>query len=145
MKYRAAEKEDLPWIKGILSQNNLPSEDCDSHIDNFIVSEKEGKIIGIGGLEICGMYGLVCSIAVISECRGRGIAKEIFTLLENRAHDRGIITLYLLTETAAGYFLKLGFSVNEREKIPQAIIKTKQFSELCPSTAKVMCRDIVRN
>jgi len=142
IQYRAATKEDLPRIKEILSQNNLPADDCGCHTENFIVSQKEGKIIGVGGLEVYGAFGLVRSIAVIPECRSQGIAREIFTLVEVLANDRGVNTLYLLTETAADYFRKLGFSVNSRAETPEAIAATKQFSELCPSTAEVMSRDI---
>ncbi len=143
MKYRSAAKDDLPMIKKILNHNNLPSEDCDSHVDNFFVSEIKGKIVGVGGLEVCGAFGLVRSIVVIPEYRGRGIAREIYNLVEGRAYDLGINSLYLLTETASEYFVKLGFSVKNRAEIPEAIIETKQFSELCPSTAKVMYCDIL--
>ncbi len=145
MRYRAAIKEDLPRIKAILRQSNLPTEDCDSHVDNFVVSEQGGKIIGVGGLEVHGVLGLVRSIAVIPEFRGKGISREILTLLEGRAYGGGINTLYLLTETTEKFFKSLGFSFKKRDEIPEAISKTKQYSELCPSSAKVMCRDIAGN
>lgn len=142
MKYRTAEKKDLAEIKEILKQSNLPTEDCDSHVDNFIVAEQERKIIGTGGIEIYGALGLVRSIVVIPEYRGKGISREILTILESRAYDRGVNILYLLTETAEEYFKNLGFSVKNRLETPEAIVNTKQFSNLCPSTAKVMRRDI---
>ncbi|NOY83755.1 MAG: GNAT family N-acetyltransferase [Nitrospirae bacterium] len=128
-----------------MSQNHLPSDDCDHHIDNFIIAEKEGEMIGTGAIEVCGVYGLVRSIAVIPEWRGRGIARKILTLLEDRAYEKGMNTLYLLTETAVAYFGKLDFSVNKRTETPEEITKTKQFRVLCPSTATVMCREIVRS
>ena len=145
MECRVAEKEDFPGIENILRESRLPADDCDGHIGNFIVIEQEGIIIGIGGFEACGILGLIRSIVVIPEYRGKGIGREILTFLENMAYDMGITTLYLLTETAENYFKNLGFSVKDRSEVPEAIVKTKQFSELCPASAKVMCREIVRN
>ncbi len=144
MQYRTAKKKDLTDIKKILKQSNLPTKDCDSHADNFIVVEQEGEIIAAGGLEIYGALGLVRSIVVIPEYRGKGISRKILTILEDRAYDRGVNTLYLLTETAEKYFKNLGFSVKKRSETPEAIVKTKQFSDLCPSSATIMHRDIIR-
>lgn len=145
MKYRVAISKDLPRIEEILKQSNLPAEDCLSHLDNFVVHEEKEKVVGIGGLEIYGQYGLLRSIVVIPEYRGRGITKEILAILENRAYKSGVQKFFLLTETASDYFIKLGFSVIEREETPAEIVKTRQFSELCPSSAKAMSRSIVRN
>ena len=109
--------------------------------DSFLAIQ-EGKFFGLGGLQICGAIGLVRSIVVVPEYRGRGIAREIYRLIESRAREIGIKALYLLTDTAAEYFLKLGFSVKNRNDIPTSVTQTKQFSELCPSSAKIMFREI---
>ncbi len=66
-------------------------------------------------------------------------------MLKGRAYDKKITTLYLLTETAVDYFLKLGFSISERIDAPKEIVRTRQFDELCPSTAKIMRLDIAGN
>tara|TARA_B100000315_G_scaffold157259_1_gene145865 strand:- start:376 stop:843 length:468 start_codon:yes stop_codon:yes gene_type:complete len=142
MKYREASSADLPVINKILECNKLPFEDCEEHIGNFFVVEEEGKFFGLGGLQICGAIGLVRSIVVVPEYRGRGIARGIYKLIEDRARDLGIDSLYLLTDTAEEYFLKLGFSVKDRNEIPASVTKTKQFRGLCPSSANVMFREI---
>ena len=142
MKYREASSADLPVINKILECNELPFEDCKEHIGNFFVVEEEGKFFGLGGLQICDEIGLVRSIVVVPDYRGRGIAREIYRLIESRAREIGIKALYLLTDTAAEYFLKLGFSVKNRNDIPTSVTQTKQFSELCPSSAKIMFREI---
>jgi len=142
MNHREATYTDLRAIKELLSSSNLPSEDCEEHIENFIVIEEKGKIIGVGGLEIRGVFGLVRSIVVVPEKRRKGIAKKIYKLIEEKAYSLGINTLYLLTESATEYFFLLGFIIKDRAETPISIMETKQFKELCPSSAKVMYREI---
>ena len=142
MNYREAIDADLQIIKELFDINKLPSDDCEDHIKHFLVIEEKGKIIGVGGLEICGTIGLVRSMAVIPELRGKGIAKSLYTLLEYRAHGLGIKTLYLLTESATEYFKNLGFIVQEHSEVPVSVMETRQFKELCPSSATVMFREI---
>ncbi len=142
MNHRQAPGEDLQEIKELLDINKLPSGDFEEHVENFIVIEEKRKIIGVGGLEIYGVIGLVRSIVVESAYRGRGISKNIYKLIEKKAHGFGVNTLYLLTESATDYFNKLGFVIQEREKVPKLIKDTKQYKELCPSSAVVMSRKL---
>lgn len=142
MNHRQATTADLQTIKELLNIGMLPSDDCDEHINNFIVIEENSEIIGVGGLEICGAIGLVRSIVVEPKYRVRGIGRKIYRLIEDKAHGLGIHTLYLLTESATEYFEKFGFVVQERFDVPVAIMETKQFKELCPSSAIVMFREI---
>ncbi|MCF6255530.1 MAG: arsenic resistance N-acetyltransferase ArsN2 [Gammaproteobacteria bacterium] len=144
MNYREATAADLTAIKTLLNSSKLPSDDCDEHIGNFIVAEDRGKIIGTGGLEICGADGLLRSIVITPEHRGNGIAKKIYQQIEDRAYSLDVSTLYLLTESATEYFKKLGFVIKKRSETPKSIMQTKQFRELCPSSATVMCRTDTR-
>jgi len=143
MKHREASSTDFLIIKELLNCSNLPSNDIEKYIENFIIIEKNNKIIGIGGLETYNQFGLVRSIVVKSEYRNNGIAKNIYGLIEKKAYALGIKTLYLLTETAIDYFKKLGFKIQNRSNVPKSIMRTKQFKELCPSSAVVMYRDIL--
>ncbi len=140
MNYREATAADLAAIKALLNASKLPSNNCDEHIENFIVAEYRGKIIGAGGLEICDTEGLVRSIVIAAEYRGNGIAQKIYQRIEDKAYHLAITALYLLTESATEYFKSLGFSIKQRSEIPTSIMQTKQFMELCPSSATIMCR-----
>ena len=143
MRHRRATEADSKIIRELLEENDLPSEDYEDHIESFIVVEESGKVIGIGGLEKCGAAaGLVRSIVVVPGHRGKRVANEIYMLIEDKAHNLGIKALYLLTESAAEYFKKLGFEVIERIEVPESVMKTRQFRDLCPASAVVMYRDI---
>ncbi len=143
MTCRDAAIADFPGIQELLSRSKLPNDDFVAHIKNFIVYVENHNIVAVGGLEICGAFGLLRSIAVASEHRGKGIAKKIYELLKVRAHGLGINRLYLLTESSIEYFANLGFRIMDRADAPELIMETKQFKELCPLSATLMYCDIL--
>ncbi|MCW9048324.1 MAG: arsenic resistance N-acetyltransferase ArsN2 [Gammaproteobacteria bacterium] len=142
MNYRDAADLDIKQIENLLRECGLPYNDLTSHIENFIVAEKRSIIIGVGGFEIYGEVVLIRSLAVSPEYRGIGVGGKIYALLERKVSNIGLKKLYLLTETAADYFKKTGFMIRDRGNIPEAITQTKQFKELCPSTAVVMYNEL---
>jgi amino-acid N-acetyltransferase len=52
----------------------------------------------------------------------------------------GIKTLYLLTMTAADFFLKIGYQVTQKDKVPKSIEKTEEFKNVCPVSAACLCK-----
>jgi N-acetylglutamate synthase-like GNAT family acetyltransferase len=144
VEIRVALKKDLPEITEIVRSSALPHEDCHEHWRGFFVAEQAGRIVAAGGLQVCGPVGLVRSVAVLTEHRGKGIGAEIYGRIETRALELGIDDLYLLTETASRYFEHLGFVERSRSDLPAAITATKQFRELCPRSATVMCKKLGR-
>ena len=145
MNYRDAVTQDLVQIENLLKKYNLPVNDISEYIDNFVISEEENKIIGVGGYETHEEIALIRSIAVAQEFRGKSIGVNIYYLLEKKIKHIGIKEVYLLTETAADYFKKLGFTIKERTNTPKAVMQTKQFKEICPSTAIVMFNRLAVN
>jgi amino-acid N-acetyltransferase len=133
-----ASPSDESQIRNLLSRFNLPFEDIREHLSHFIIARKEDKIIGCVGLEAHGPYGLVRSLAVAEEYRGMGIARILCARLMENASKLSIDNLYLLTETAAGFFEKLGYYRVDRNEAPDAIKSTREFTLLCPSTASFM-------
>lgn len=138
MRYRQAHSSDLVEVRELLESYELPAGDCKDHIDNFVVAENNNAIVGVGGFEHCGNLGLLRSFAVRHCDKGHGTAEQIFHLVKAKAIDSGVSQFYLLTTTASKYFARLGFSTCHRDDVPNPIKATKQFDELCPSTAAVM-------
>lgn len=138
MKYRDAVTSDIEQIESLLKEYSLPVNDIFENINNFIIAEQDNKIVGLGGFEKHGEIVLLRSITVTQEYRGKAIGKSIYQLLESKISRLGINQLYLLTETATDYFKNIGFTIKERTDVPEAVMRTKQFKELCPSTAVVM-------
>lgn len=138
MKYRDAVTSDIEQIESLLKEYSLPVNDIFENINNFVIAEQDNKIVGLGGFEKHGEIILLRSITVTQEYRGKAIGKSIYQLLESKISRLGINQLYLLTETATDYFKNIGFTIKERIDVPEAVMRTKQFNELCPSTAVVM-------
>jgi amino-acid N-acetyltransferase len=103
----------------------------------------DGEIIGTGGLEFFTDYALLRSVAVNSAQRGRGIGQGIVQELLLMAKLKPVIEVYLLTETAHDFFVKLGFSDVPRDAVPESIKESTEFSSVCPVSAACMVYKIV--
>jgi C_GCAxxG_C_C family probable redox protein len=139
---RAAATGDLAAIHALLDTAGLPAGDVADHLAHFVVAEDGAQVVGVGGLEACGSYGLIRSFAVAADYRGQGIARSLFERLWEHAGELGVEALYLLTTGAADYFARLGFAVVAREQAPEAIRDTRQFASLCPASAVLMRRPL---
>jgi len=142
IELRNAGKEDLPFIFDLLKGSNLPYEDISSKLDCLFVAYTSNEVVGIGGVEIYDEYGLLRSLVVKEELRGKGYGKRLCLKLMEQAKQKDVKELYLLTTTAKTFFEKLGFSLIERDEAPEVIRKTDEFSSLCPSTAVCMVKRI---
>ena len=81
-------------------------------------------------------------IAVSADARSQGLGARLLAALECEAAKSGIEVLYLITIDADGFFLKFGYTAVERAATPPKIRATREYSELCPGDAIVMCKDL---
>ena len=128
----------LSDIETLLRYCELPSEDCNEHIDSFFGITGGGKLRAIGALQILGSVALLRSIAVLPEYRGKGLAGIITQYLLDLARSKGVVELYLLTENAENYFTRFGFRIVDRDTVADEIKSTRQYTSLCPSSAQAM-------
>jgi amino-acid N-acetyltransferase len=56
----------------------------------------------------------------------------------DRARERGVREMYLLTTTAERWFPRFGFTRIAREQVPDAVRGSVEFREACPAFAAVM-------
>jgi N-acetylglutamate synthase-like GNAT family acetyltransferase len=136
-----ADSTDLAGIRELLASNALPTTDL-SHLQHFIVAKVHGVIAAVAGIEVYGADALLRSVCVHEAQRGRGLAVAACELLVARAHASGVRCLYLLTETASGFFERRGFTVCARAAVPAAIAATAEFRTLCPASAICMKREL---
>lgn len=138
---RLATKKDFPVITELLRASNLVTSDLEGENISFLVYETEAKIVGCIGLEIFGKQGLLRSLCTDVNYRGKGIGDKLVEALLSKAKNESITTLYLLTETADTFFEKRGFTAIARESANSAILKSRQFIELCPDSAVCMKKE----
>lgn len=134
---------DFEAVSALLLANDLLVSDLsDADMASFVGCRSEGTLVAVGGVQTCGNAGLLRSIATSSQHRGKGCGVQLVDTLEQRASSNRISSIYLLTETAADFFSRLGYTAIERAEVPEAIRSTQQFSALCPDSATCMMKSL---
>jgi len=131
---------DAPDLSAALSAAKLPTDDLTEGGRTFYRIRRGERTLGYGGYELHGENVLLRSIVIAPEARGHGIGRRATDLLLSRAAGDGARAAYLLTETAAPFFEKMGFARIERASAPADILATRQASSLCPSTAVLLAK-----
>ena len=138
VQVRPATPTDLTAVEDLLKRSDLPLDGVRESLSSFVVAERDGKVVGVAGLERCGGDGLLRSAAVDPEWRGRGLGRTLVERVIFNAESTGLRALYLLTTTAKKYFPIFGFHETTRDAVPAAVQATAEFSGACPSSATVM-------
>jgi len=97
---------------------------------------------GFGMIEGEGADRLLRSVVVPVDRRGAGSGTRLVDLLVRQAAESGAEHIWLLTTTAADFFVRMGWTIVPRGAAPGAIRTSDQFTSLCPSTATLMMRDL---
>jgi N-acetylglutamate synthase and related acetyltransferases len=135
---------DRQYVESLLSRNSLPDDDFGENRDalSLCVCYRGDERVGVGGIETYGTDALLRSVVVTAEARGEGIGQALCEGLEAHASGNGTERLYLLTTTARTFFLDLGYGEIDRDDVPPSIRETRQFSELCPSSAACLSKSL---
>ena len=143
MKIITAPIQAEPDIKSLLEDCGLPSDDISaSHLENFFVIKDSGQIVGSIGLEKCGEFGLLRSLALSESVRGQGIGTQLVVHIEKYARSQKINSIYLLTTSADQFFTRLGYQTIGREYAPESVQETTEFQSICPASAICMCKQL---
>jgi amino-acid N-acetyltransferase len=139
---RPASASDLARVEQLLTASELPLEGVKESLQDFIVAEAGGDIVGVAGLEVCRGDALLRSVAVRPEWRSKGVGRALVNRAIAEAESRGIRALYLLTTTAEHYFPSFGFAKIDRAAVPGPVRATREFTTACPASAVVMSREL---
>lgn len=139
---RPARPEDLPAVLALLEAAGLPTAGVAEWLPRFVVAEGAGGLAGVAGLEAYGDDALLRSVAVAEGWRGRGLGGRLTDAVLASAAAAGVRTVYLLTETAEGFFPRHGFRRIPREEASAAVRASAEFRELCPASSAVMARTL---
>lgn len=122
----------------LLESQKLPFEDLPTGLNNFYAAVEDDQVVGLIGMELYGSYGLLRSMVVHPEFRNRQIAENLVSQIEEKAASAGIVSMFLLTETAENYFSRKGYEKISREEVPADVKSSSEFSHVCPESATVM-------
>ena len=136
---RPATSRDIVAVESALRASDLPLDGlADQFGDAYAVAVIDDQVIGVEGIEVHGVDGLLRSAAVVAGWRGKGVGDALTRDRIEWARRRGLRSLYLLTTTAGDYFPRFGFERVDRDVAPDAVRRSREFSEACPSTALFM-------
>jgi amino-acid N-acetyltransferase len=136
---RRARKGDLPAVLALVRSASLPTAGLEDQFPGaYRVAGESGAVAAVCGLERCGSFGLLRSLAVAEGSRGAGIGGALVKSALARARRGRLEAVFLLTPTAAGFFAKRGFEPVGREAAPPAIRATVEFASACPASAALM-------
>ena len=142
MQVRNARQDETAAILGLLAGNGLPTGDIGTADIRWFVSEDDGALSGVVGIETFGGDALLRSLAVKPELRRGGIGAALVDHAEQRCRDLGLRELVLLTQTAEAFFAKRGYTRIERNAAPAAVKASAEFRSLCPASAVCMVKPI---
>ncbi len=133
---------DLPEVRSLLAENRLPLAGVEDCVGAMRVARSGGRIVGVAALEISGSDGLLRSVVVDRGRRGTGLGARLVAAATDLARSRSVRTLYLLTETAEGFFRSLGFSAIDRSHAPEGLRRSVEFGSACPASAILMRAEV---
>lgn len=129
---------DLPAIINLLQQAKLPPDGIEVLGSTTLVARANGAIVGCAALELYTTAALLRSVAVDASQRGQGLGQRLTGAALDLARALGVRTVYLITETAGGFFPRFGFAATDRSLVDAAVKQSVQFTKLCPDSALVM-------
>jgi amino-acid N-acetyltransferase len=138
MRIDRATASDTPAVEALLAAAGLPLEGAAEALSTGVVARDGEHLAGAAAVERYGEAGLLRSVVVAEPLRGTGLGRELVVAAEELARADGIGELYLLTETAAGWFPRLGYVVVPRDEAQAAVGASIEFTLVCATSGVPM-------
>ena len=126
----------------LLEDSGLPVAEVAESLAGFVVAEEGERLVGLAGLEVHGPDGVLRSVAVDPDARGRGLGARLTERVLAASRDAGLRRVYLLTTTAESYFPRQGFRRIPRSAASSHVQRSVEFREACPASAVVMVLEL---
>ncbi|ULQ51814.1 arsenic resistance N-acetyltransferase ArsN2 [Flavihumibacter fluvii] len=133
-----AAAEDFSSVCALLESEQLPISDLRKDMKHFFLAIIGETTVGAIGLDPYGSAGLLRSMIVLPGYRHMGIAAYLVETLETHAKQQAIKELFLITNTAEGFFTKMGFNKISKDQLPVTVASSAEFNGLCPASSSIM-------
>jgi N-acetylglutamate synthase-like GNAT family acetyltransferase len=145
-RFRPADAADADAIRALLERSGLSARGLSDRLPATIVSAAADpggpRVDATSCLEVVHGHGIVRSVAVRPGARGHGLGALAVAAAAGAARSRGIRRLALFTETAPGFFARLGFRAVDRSALPSPVANSHQATEACARSATPMVVDL---
>lgn len=139
---RSAHTADFGAVCALLRSADLPLAGVPESLEGFLVAEDSGVVVGVAGLEVHGRDGVLRSVAVAPDQRGRGLGARLTASVLDRAREQRLGNVYLLTTTADAWFPRHGFRRIARDAASPEVAESIEFREACPASAVAMVLEL---
>jgi N-acetylglutamate synthase-like GNAT family acetyltransferase len=136
----AARSTDLWQVEQLLADAGLPIAGLrDQFPRGYVVARNDDRtVMAAAGLELYGTAGLLRSVAVAAPRRNAGLGRALVADRLADARELQLSAVYLLTTSAANYFIRFGFAPARRDHVPDALASSAEFSGACPQSAECL-------
>jgi amino-acid N-acetyltransferase len=134
--------EDWPSLRALLARSGLADDGLGPHLGSTLMARDARGIIGCAALELYDDAALLRSLAVDASERGTGVGTALTVAALELARRHHVRRVYLLTETAADFFPRFGFTPVARAHVPATVRQSVEFTHLCPDSAAVMLLEL---
>jgi amino-acid N-acetyltransferase len=148
---RAATADDLPAVLALLAAANLAPNAVEAQFGpQFAVATDDATqdVIGVAGIEVyrdvASDIGLLRSAAVAPDQQGRGIGSALAVERLAWAEREHLSAIFLLTESATGFWSRFGFMKMARDAAPIALQESHEWKQGCPASAVAMALKLKR-
>lgn len=125
---RSIATSDVEAVARVLSECGLMALHPDG--GTFIwVSEGKAGVVGCAAIEVDGHSALVRSLGILAPFRNSGLGRGLMRRLIAEALSMGIQDLYLFTNRAPRYYLRMGWREVAVRCAAEAVFRTRQVSE----------------
>jgi amino-acid N-acetyltransferase len=142
MRIARADHDDYPAIARLLTDAGLPLDGAEDAFGTGVVARDGDRLVGAAAVELYGDAALLRSVVVVPDHRGTGMGRALVSAAEDVAAAAGARTVYLLTETAADWFPRLGYTVVARDDITGSVRGSVEFTTACSETAIALAREL---
>ncbi len=139
VRLRAAAAGDLAGVMQVVKSAGLITGGLEDQFPGaYVVAVADADTVGAAGLEVYGRSGFLRSVAVRNDWRGAGLGRRLVADRLAAARALHLDAVYLLTDTAAGFFRREGFLPLSREAVPAEVRAAPEFASLCPASSHVL-------
>jgi N-acetylglutamate synthase-like GNAT family acetyltransferase len=116
-------------MNALLESHHLPTNELEDWLEHFVVAERDGVLIGCGGMELFAedSAALVRSMAVDGNLHSTGVGSRILQWVEAHARDLGVRHLFLFTMDAGPFYERFGYELAALDVFPPTPRRSWQY------------------